>query len=159
MAQTFGKIAALLPLEKADAIVDKALALGHEHGMNPLTVVVIDTGGHVIVVKREDGCGIMRTGVATGKAYGALGLGIPSRAIAMALADRPTFVNSLSVVSDGRLVPVPGGVLVQDQDNNIIGAVGISGDTSDKDEFCAIEAIKAAGYGSAPAEPAPDWNA
>ncbi len=159
MAQTFGKVAALLPLEKANAFVDKALALGHEHNLQPLTVVVLDTGGHFIVVKREDGCSIMRAGIATGKAYAALGIGVPSRVIAERLTDRPTFVNSLSAVSDGRFVPVPGGVLVHDQDHNIIGAVGISGDTSDRDEFCAIEAIKAAGYGSAPAEPAENWNA
>ena len=146
-----------LPLAAAEKIVDAALAEGVKHQMMPLTVVVLDSGGHTVAMKRQDGCGTMRTGVATGKAWGALGMGLPSRLIRDRLADRPAFQGALAAVSDGRFVPVPGGVLICDGEGYAIGAVGISGDTSDKDEFCGIEAVKAAGLTPDPAEPAADW--
>ena len=147
-----------LPLEKASAIVDEALRLGREENLLPLTVVVLDAGGKLVAVKSEDGAGIMRFDVAFGKAWGALGMGISSRLIRDRLANRPTFQTALATASDGRLIPVPGGVLVRDADGVTIGAVGISGDTSDKDEYCAIKAIHAAGLASEPAEPDPDWR-
>ncbi len=146
-----------LPLATAEKIVDAALAAGAAHQMMPLTVVVLDSGGHTVAMKRQDGCGNMRAGVATGKAWGALGMGLPSRMIRDRLADRPAFQGALSDVSGGRFVPVPGGVLICDAEGFAIGAVGISGDTSDKDEFCAIEGIKAAGLAPDPAAPATDW--
>ena len=102
--------------------------------------------------------GLIRFDVAFGKAYGALGMGISSRLIRDRLSNRPTFQTALASASDGRLIPVPGGVLVEDMDGMTLGAVGISGDTSDKDEYCAIEAIKAAGLASEPAEPNPEWR-
>ncbi len=147
-----------LDLETAAAIVDGALAAGREHGFNPLTVAVLDAGGHLVAFKREDGSGILRPEIAIGKAWGALGMGISSRMLRDRLADRPTFVNALAVASGGRLVPVPGGVLIRDGDGAVVGAAGISGDTSDKDEYCAIHAIEAAGLRPSPSEPAPDWN-
>jgi len=146
-----------LPLAAAEAIIDAAFAAGKEAGMLPLTVVVLDSGGHVVALKRQDGSGIMRTDVATGKAWGALGMGIPSRTIRDRMADRPSFQAALAAVSDGRFVPVPGGVLVRDGDGAVIGAVGVSGDTSDKDEYCAIEGIRAAGLAPDPGEPDPAW--
>lgn len=147
-----------LPLSKASAITDEALRLGRAENLLPLTVVVLDAGGKLISVKCEDGSGIMRFDVAFGKAWGALGMGISSRLIRDHLASRPTFQNALAAVSDGRLIPVPGGVLVRDEQNVTIGAVGISGDTSDKDEYCAIKAIHFAGLLSEPAEPDPTWR-
>ncbi|MBO6893769.1 MAG: heme-binding protein [Roseibium sp.] len=147
-----------LPLQTAAIIVDEALRLGRQEELLPLTVVVLDAGGKIVAVKCEDGSGIMRFDVAFGKAWGALGMGISSRLIRDRLSARPTFQAALATASDGRLIPVPGGVLVRDKDNITIGAVGISGDTSDKDEYCAIEAIKIAGYQSEPAEPAEDWR-
>lgn len=152
------RLKTLLPLVKAEAIADQALRLGRAEGMHPLTVAVLDAGGHVIVVKREDGCGIMRTDIAFGKAWGALGMGIPSRAIRDRLSDRPAFQNALAAVSDGRFVPVPGGVLITDDNAETIGAVGVSGDTSDKDEYCAIQAIMSAGYAPDPDEPSEGWR-
>jgi uncharacterized protein GlcG (DUF336 family) len=146
-----------LPLAAAEKIVDAALAAGVRHQMMPLTVVVLDSGGHTVAMKRQDGCGNMRAGVATGKAWGALGMGLPSRLIRDRLADRPAFQGALSAVSEGRFVPVPGGVLICDAEGYAVGAVGISGDTSDKDEFCGIEGVKAAGLTPDPAEPAADW--
>jgi uncharacterized protein GlcG (DUF336 family) len=147
-----------LPLAAAGKIIDGALAAGEAARMLPLTVVVLDTGGHAIALKRQDGSGILRVDIATGKAWGALGMGIPSRAIGDRLGQRPAFQGALVGASQGRFVPVPGGVLVLDGEGKVIGAVGISGDTSDKDEYCAIQGIKAAGLAAAPAEPDDAWK-
>ena len=147
-----------LPLADAEQIIDAALAAGRAEGMLPLTVAVLDVGGHPIALKRQDGSGILRVDIATGKAWGALGMGIPSRTINERLGQRPAFQGALVGASHGRFVPVPGGVLVLASDGQVIGAVGISGDTSDKDEYCAIQGIKAAGLIPAPAEPAKGWQ-
>ena len=147
----------MVTLEAANKIVEAALAEGRRHGFMPLTVAVLDAGGCLVALQREDGSGILRPDIAIGKAWGALGMGLPSRLIRDRLADRPAFQGALSAVSDGRFVPVPGGVLISDAEGFAIGAVGISGDTSDKDEFCAIEAIKAAGLTPDPLDPAADW--
>ncbi|MGE0743661.1 MAG: heme-binding protein [Rhodospirillales bacterium] len=148
---------AILTLEAASAVVDAALAAGRAHAMMPLTVAVLDAGGHLVAFKRETGSGILRPEVAIGKAWGALGMGIPTRLLRDRLADRPAFQNALAAASHGRLIPVPGGVLVHNAAGHVIGAVGISGDTSDKDEYCAIAGVKAAGLHPDPAEPAPAW--
>ena len=132
-------------LEQASVIVDTALTKEREVGLKPLTVAVLDSGGHLVAFKRENDSGILRPEIAIGKAWAALGMGVSSRTIRDNLTDRPTFINSLSVASGGRFIPVPGGVLIKAVDHKAIGAVGISGDTSEKDEFCAIEGIKAAG--------------
>lgn len=145
-----------LSLADADAIVDHAVRLRRDNGILPLTVAVLDMGGNLVVVKREDGCGILRADIAIGKAWGALGMGIPSRTIRDRLADRPAFQNALAAASHGKFVPVPGGVLIC-RDGAVIGAIGISGDASDKDEYCAIEAVKAAGLTPDPADPAEGW--
>ena len=147
-----------LSLAQADAIVDEALRLAREHELQPLTVVVLDAGGHQIVAKREDGCGIMRVQVATAKAYGALGMGISSRELGEHVTGRELFGSSLSVISGGRFATVPGGVLIRDDDGNVIGAVGITGDVSAADEFAAIGGIRSVGLVSDPAEPSADWN-
>lgn len=146
-----------LRLEQAVVILDTALARGRANGMLPLTVVVLDTGGHPVALKREDGSGILRADVALGKAWAALGMGQSSRTLRDRLADRPTFVNALAVASGGRFVPVPGGVLIRDDRDEIVGAVGVSGDTSDKDEYCAIEGVKAAGLRPDPDRPSATW--
>lgn len=147
----------MLTLENASLIVDSALVTGREAGFMPLTVAVLDAGGHLVALKRENGSGIMRAEIAVGKAYGALGMGVPTRSLRDRLADRPAFQNALAVASGGRFVPVPGGVLIRGDGGDVIGAVGISGDTSDKDEYCAIAGVTAAGLRPDPAEPAPDW--
>ena len=144
-------------LAQAAVIVDAALAAGRAQGFLPLTVVVLDAGGHLVAAKREDGSGIMRVESATGKAWGALGMGEATRTLRDRLADRPAFQSALAAVSGGRFVAVPGGVLIRDGEARIIGAVGISGDTSDRDEYCAIAGIRAAGLASDPAEPPGEW--
>lgn len=147
-----------LPLDIASRIVDEALRLGRAEALLPLTVVALDAGGKMVAMKCEDGSGLIRFDVAFGKAWGALGMGISSRLIRDRLSARPTFQSALATASDGRLIPVPGGVLIRDPDEVTIGAVGISGDTSDKDEYCAIMAIRSVGLGSEPAEPDPGWR-
>jgi len=132
-------------LALAEKIADGTLEAGRRNGCAPLTVVVLDAGGHDVVLKREDGCGILRADIARGKAWGPIGLGFGSRAMAKRAEANPRFFAALAVTSMGRVVPNPGGVLVRDRSGQIIGSVGVSGDTADKDEACAVEAISAAG--------------
>ena len=137
--------AADLSLEQARAIIAGALTEGRNQSLAPLTVVVLDVGGHLIAMEREDGAGVLRFEIARGKAYGALGLGLGSRTIGARNQGREAFLAALATASDGRCVPVPGGVLVLDANNRVIGAVGVSGDTSDADEACALAGITTAG--------------
>ena len=135
-----------LPLAKALKIINSALAKGKELGFKPLAVVVLDAGGHVKAFQRQDGASMMRFEIATGKAYGAVALGMGSRWLNAQAETRPHFLEGLSGVSGGKIVPIPGGVLVRDRKGAIIGAVGITGDTSDNDEIAAIAGIEAAGF-------------
>ena len=136
---------ARLTLEQAATIVDVTLAKGREMGLNPLTVSVVDDGGNLKAFKREDGPGAaLRPQVATGKAVGAVGMGRSSRQLGAMAQERPHFIGALAAAAGGRLIPVPGGVLIQDGDE-IVGAVGVSGDTSDNDEAAAVAGIEAAG--------------
>jgi len=132
-------------LNQASTIVDVALTKGRETNCAPLTVAVLDAGGHLVALKREDKSGILRFDIAYGKAWGALGMGFGSRELADRAGKNPLFFGVLATVSQGRLVPVPGGVLIKDASGSVLGAVGISGDTSDKDEVCAVAGIEAAG--------------
>lgn len=135
-----------LTLSKANTIITQALAKAAADGMKPLGVAVLDAGGHTIASQRQDGTSFMRLDVASGKAYGALAVGAGSRSLNAAAQDRPHFVNALTAASGGKIIPVPGGVLVRNAAGEIIGAVGISGDTSDNDEACALAGIEAAGF-------------
>jgi uncharacterized protein GlcG (DUF336 family) len=138
----------VITLRQATSIVEGALRKARETGCAPLTVAVLDAGGHLTAFAREDGAGIVRPQIAAGKAWGALGMGVGTRTLARRLTDQPQlapFFASLAAVSEGRLVPVPGGVLIRDAAREVIGAVGISGDTSDKDEACAVAGITATG--------------
>src|SRR5256885_14795929 len=118
-------------LAQASTIVDTALKKGRETNCAPLTVAVLDAGGHLVAFKREDKSGILRFNIAFGKAWGALGMGFGSRTLAGRAARQQQFFTTLAAVSEGRLIPVPGGVLIRDAAGDILGAVGISGDTSD----------------------------
>lgn len=152
------KLKPSVTLECASAIMESALLYGRAENLLPLTVVILDVGGKIIASKSEDGSGIMRFDIARGKAWGALGMGISSRLIRDRLSTRPTFVTALAAVADGRFVPVPGGILIEDADGLTIGSVGISGDTSEKDEYCAIRAVQDAGLRGEPAEIDPQWQ-
>jgi uncharacterized protein GlcG (DUF336 family) len=135
-----------LTLAQASTIIDKALEKGRELSLHPLTVVVLDAGGHMVAMKREDKSGILRCEIATGKAWGTLGMGFGGREFARrAAGGGAVFLQALMAASGGRIVPAPGGVLVRDATGDIVGSVGISGDTSDKDEICAVAGIESAG--------------
>jgi uncharacterized protein GlcG (DUF336 family) len=152
-----GRLRAPLTLAQAATIVDAALAAGRTADLEPLTVAVLDAGGHLIALKREDGSGILRPQIALGKAWGALGMGVSSRTLGQRLAERTAFQAVLSAASDGRFVAVPGGVLVRSASGEIIGAVGISGDASDKDEYAAITGVRAAGLEPDPPAAVENW--
>ena len=134
-----------LTLQAASLIADKALEKGRELGFAPLTVAVLDAGGQLKVLKREDGASLLRPEIATGKAWGTLGMGFGGRELFRRATKVPTFFNALSDLAAGRMVPVPGGVLIRSAAGEILGAVGISGDTSENDEICAVHGIRAAG--------------
>lgn len=138
-----------LTLENANAVIVAALAKGREMGLKPLTVVVLDAGGHMKAAAREDGSSVMRVKIAEGKAHGAICLGLGSRAIFNRAQSQPYFTQSMNALAGGSLVPVPGGVLMR-FDGGIVGAVGITGDSSDNDEACAITAIESAGFDADP---------
>jgi uncharacterized protein GlcG (DUF336 family) len=131
-------------LETAKSITAGARAAAKEYGLKPLTVVVLDPGGHVVSVEREDGSSNNRFEIAFGKAYGALALGMGSRSLMARAEQQPYFIASAAAAIGGRLIPVPGGVLVKDEAGTVVGCVGVSGDTSDNDELAAISGIKSA---------------
>ncbi len=135
----------LLTLQVSTLIADKALEKGRELDFAPLTVAVLDAGGQIKVMKREDGSSLLRPEIATGKAWGALGMGFGGRELARRALKMPAFFGALSDLSGGRMIPVPGGVLIRSASGKILGAVGITGDTSENDETCAVWGIKAAG--------------
>jgi uncharacterized protein GlcG (DUF336 family) len=137
-------------LTQASTIVDVALKKARDNNLAPLTVAVLDSGGHLVAFKREDKSGILRFDIAFGKAWGALGMGFGSRTLASRAAKTPQFFTMLAAASGGRMVSNPGGVLIKDASGTIVGACGISGDTSDKDEMCAIAGIEAAGLKADP---------
>ena len=134
-----------LTLDLARTIIAAARAAGRENGMKPLSVVVLDRGAHVTAFEREDGSSNKRFEIAFGKANGALALGMGSRAIMARAESQAYFVAAAASAIGGSLIPVPGGVLIVDETGSTIGAVGISGDTSDNDEKAAIAGIQAAG--------------
>lgn len=134
-----------LSLEAASRIVDGALQRAVELKLKPMTVAVLDAGGHLVAFKRQDQSGILRPDIALGKAWGTLGMGAGGRALAQRAAAAPAFYAALVGASQGRVIPVAGGVLVLDTNREILGAVGVSGDLPDRDESCAIHGIELAG--------------
>jgi len=135
----------LLSLAQANLIADKALEKAESLGFEPQTVAVLDAGGHIKVVKRSDGASLLRPEIAFGKAWGVLGMGFGGRNLAKRAEQAPAFFTALNAISNGRMVPVAGGVLIKNAQNEIIGSIGISGDTSDNDEICAVAGVTAAG--------------
>lgn len=124
------------------AAFEKAAALN----LQPLCVAVLDAGGHLITLARQDGASLLRPQIAIAKASGALSLGMSSRNIAVVAAERPSFIASLTSLAAGGIIPAAGGVIIADTDGRPLGAVGITGDTSDNDEACAFFGIETAGY-------------
>ena len=137
-------------LEEARTIITGTFAKAAELGLKPIAVVVLDAAGHAKAFERQDGTSHMRMDIAMGKAHGAVALGIGSRAIFKRAQEQAYFVNAVNTLAQGSLVPVPGGVLIRDADGAVVGAVGVSGDTSDQDEAAAMAGIQAAGLTADP---------
>ncbi len=135
----------MLDLETANAVLAGAFEAAHLKGLKPLAIAVLDAGGHLKAFQKQDGSSMMRFEIAFGKAYATLAMGAGSRFLDQVAAQRPHFVQALTTASHGKIIPVPGGVLIQDAGGTVLGAVGVTGDTSDNDESCAILGIKAAG--------------
>jgi len=131
-----------LNLEQALTLAQRALAEGRSRGFAPLTVAVLDAGGHTLVLLRGDGSSLLRPQIAVGKAWGVLGMGFGGRELARRASTMPpAFFNALIELSNGHMVPVAGGVLIRGEGGDVLGAVGITGDTSDNDELCALAGI------------------
>lgn len=140
---------AALTLSQSNRIIEVALAKGREMGLPPLGVAVLDPGGHLIAMQREDGLSFLRVKICQAKAHSALGMGTHTRHLAARyeLGGRAEgFVNALNALSGGNVITVPGGVLVRAGDGAMLGAVGVSGAASEDDEACAVAGIEAAGY-------------
>ncbi|GHE00008.1 GlcG protein [Defluviimonas sp. 20V17] len=136
----------MITLKKARSIIKAALSKGAEAGLNPLSVAVLDAGGHLIAFERSDGASPGRFDIARGKAYGCLMLGLGGDAIQKRAEAQPTFTDAMNGLYGGRFVPVRGGVLVRDGRGRVLGAVGVTGDTSDNDAVAAVAGIEAAGF-------------
>jgi uncharacterized protein GlcG (DUF336 family) len=134
-----------LTLDTARKILDAALAKVIEMKLKPMAIAVLDARGCVKASIAQDGTSLMRGEVAHGKAYGALAMGLGSRALFKRAEEQPYFIGAVNTMARGALIPVPGGVLIQDQSGGLLGAIGISGDTSDNDEICCVAGIEAAG--------------
>jgi uncharacterized protein GlcG (DUF336 family) len=134
-----------LTLDQASTIVDATLAEARKRSFKPIIALVLDTGGYAVALKREDGAGLLHFDIAMGKAWGAVAMGSPSRALGDRMEQRPSVVAALAAASGGRFMPIPGGVLIRNAENAVIGSVGVSGELSDNDEICAVAGIAAAG--------------
>ncbi|GJE27030.1 GlcG/HbpS family heme-binding protein [Methylobacterium organophilum] len=136
-----------LTLAAAQTLVAEALRTARARDLKPLAVVVYDARGALKCLAAEDGTSLRRTEIARGKANGALALGLGSRALHKRAEEQAYFLTALGeIVGPDGIVPVPGGVLIRDGQGRLLGAVGVSGDTSDNDEICALAGIAAAGF-------------
>src|SRR5262245_46498084 len=140
----------MLKLAQANAIIEAARAEARNQNLAPLAVAVLDAGGHLVAFQREDGAGLVRFDIAYGKAWGSLGMGFGTRELTERAAKFPTFFLALSATSQGRMIPSPGGILIVNNSQEVVGAVGISGDAGDNDEACALAGIKAVGLIAVP---------
>ncbi|WP_441256001.1 heme-binding protein [Tardiphaga sp. 285_C5_N1_2] len=134
-----------LTLDVARKILDASLAKVIEMKFKPMVITVLDARGCVKTTIAQDGTSLMRGEVAHGKAYGALAMGLGSRALLKRAEEQPFFIDAVNTMARGALIPVPGGVLIHDASGSLLGAIGISGDTSDNDEIAAVAGIEAAG--------------
>lgn len=131
-----------ISLRRARSIIRGILSKGREMELKPLSVVVLDSGGHVKAFEREDDAAPGRFAIAHGKAYGAIMLGMAGRAQMARAEQQAYFMAAVNGVYGGQVIPVPGGVLVRDKQNRIIGAIGVTGDTSENDADAAIAGIE-----------------
>ncbi len=139
-----------LTLDTARTIIRAAFEKGQQMGLNPLSVAVLDAGGHLLAFERQDGASPGRFGIAQGKAYGAVMLGMGGKAQMARAEQQAYFMAAMNGVFGGQVVPVPGGVLLRDDAGRIIGAVGVTGDASDNDEAAAVAGATEAGLVAEP---------
>lgn len=131
-------------LEQALTITRGALQRALEISAEPMAVAVLDSAGYLVSLQRQEGASLLRPDIAKGKAWGAIALGRSSRGLAEVAEARPAFISAVNVMAQGHIIPAAGGVLIRDAQNKIIGAVGISGDTPDVDELCAVAGLELA---------------
>ena len=134
-----------LDLKTATQLASAAIAASHELGVKPLAVAVLDAAGHPLAVLRDEQASFLRPKIATGKARGCLGMGFGGRELARRAQAMPAFFDAINSLTDGEVIPVAGGVLIRNSQGAMLGAIGISGDTSDNDERCALQGISAVG--------------
>ena len=134
-----------ITLEQARVMIAETLKKGQEMGFKPLSVVVLDAGGHVKAFEREDGASPGRFGIAQGKAYGAVMLGMAGTAQLARAEEQAFFMAAMNGVYGGKVVPVPGGILLRDETGSVVGALGITGDASDNDVIAGQAGVAAAG--------------
>jgi uncharacterized protein GlcG (DUF336 family) len=134
-----------LTLTQANQVIEAALQCSNERGFKPMAVVVLDGSGHVKASQRQDGASMFRMQVATGKAWGAVGMGVASRVLAERAKDNPNFFLSLASTAQGKFLPQTGAVMIKDSQGNILGAVGASGGSGDEDEAICAHGVEAAG--------------
>ncbi|WP_321390785.1 GlcG/HbpS family heme-binding protein [Emcibacter sp.] len=134
-----------LPLATANKILEASLAKAQNMDLNPLAISVVDAAGQIICLQRQDGASDLLVKLSQAKAHGCTQLGISSRQIGEIKTNIPEIINSAMTLAKGNLVAAPGGVVIRDAEGTLLGAIGISGDTSDNDETCAIAGIEAAG--------------
>lgn len=131
-----------ITLEQALSMTQGALHYAQQVSAAPLTIAVLDNAGRLVSLQRQDGSALLRPDIAIGKAWGAIALGRSSRGLAEVAAARPDFMSAVNVMAEGNIIPAAGGVLVKDAEQNVLGAIGISGDSPDVDEDCAVAGIK-----------------
>lgn len=139
-----------IDLQQANAVIAGAFAEGARLSLKPLAVAIVDAGGHLIAFQRQDGASFGRLQIAQGKAAGALALGVSSRKVSDMAIERPWFVDAFAASAPHAVIPAPGGIIITDRDGAPLGAVGVTGDTSDNDEACALAGIAAAGLTAQP---------
>jgi uncharacterized protein GlcG (DUF336 family) len=135
-----------LTLERANTIIAEAFSKARDMKVPPLTVVVLDAGGNLKAMQRQDGASMFRFEVARGKAWAAVGMGASSRALAARAKDNPNFFVALAATAEGKFLPQPGAVLIRDAAGNVLGAAGASGGTGDEDEAACIHGVERAGF-------------
>jgi uncharacterized protein GlcG (DUF336 family) len=140
----------VITLSQAQLIIERGLAHARDAQFPPMTISVLDASGSMVAFAREDDSSLLRERISRGKALGALNMGMGSRSLAGRAEAHPHFMNAVIALAEGNLIPVPGGVLVRDESEKIVGAVGVSGHLPDNDEACAVQGIEAAGLRADP---------
>lgn len=144
-----------LDFELAAKLASTTLRHARDLGMRPLAVAVLDSAGHPLAMLRDEQASFLRPQIATGKARGCLGMGFGGRELARRAQAMPAFFDAINSLTDGEVIPVAGGILLRDVQGRVLGAIGVSGDTSDNDERCALLAIEALGLIGDTGDPQP----